>query len=175
MYNRAALDKISKKFDKYGATTRGIRVRNWETATSSLGMVFSTLSIDDWSLVPPDLKPDSEYLAVRAVFSCRVRYNLHVSRVLPRVLRRSLKSVHSPSHPPFNPVFLYIYSSIFPPLSSIALPTPHTNTTTINTNTNNSTEKKKKLSLQNQLRNVNKASKHAQCKLNLPFTNLVLY
>lgn len=59
VYNRAALDKISKKFDKYGATTRGIRVRNWETATSSLGMVFSTLSIDDWSLVPPDLKPDS--------------------------------------------------------------------------------------------------------------------
>jgi hypothetical protein len=52
------LDKISKKYDKQTSTGSGgahssIRKENWATATDQLGDAFSSISIDDWSLVRP--------------------------------------------------------------------------------------------------------------------------
>ena len=58
VYNRAALDKISKKFDKNQGVS--IRKKNWQITTAELGSVFRTILIDDWSLIPPDLHAKDE-------------------------------------------------------------------------------------------------------------------
>eukprot|EP00039_Didymoeca_costata_P015369 m.259770 g.259770 ORF g.259770 m.259770 type:complete len:452 (+) comp16208_c1_seq3:197-1552(+) len=53
--NRAALDKISKKFDKY--CDGNVRSSNWQKTTSSMKSVLKS-NVSNWALIPPDVKPE---------------------------------------------------------------------------------------------------------------------